>query len=55
MIINQAQIKPMESLTALEVLAAVGYDPTTPKVKRAAEYLELWREKSIEAANEKSE
>jgi hypothetical protein len=49
-VINEASIKPMESLSALEMLAAMGYDPTTPKVKRAAEYLELWRQKSVEAA-----
>lgn len=48
-LINAASITPMEKMSALQVLAAVGYDPTTPKVKRAAEYLELWREKSIEA------
>lgn len=47
---HEENIKPMESLSALEVLAAMGYDPTTPKVKRAAEYLELWRQKSVEAA-----
>jgi hypothetical protein len=49
-VIYPGQIKPMEKLTALEMLAAHGYNPATPKVKRLAEYLELWREKSIEAA-----
>lgn len=53
-VINQANIKPMETLSALEVLAAMGYDPATPKVKRAAEYLELWRQASIESTKEKS-
>lgn len=48
-IIREASIKPMETLTALEVLAVMGYDPTTPKVKRAAEYLELWVQKKVEA------
>lgn len=46
----EGQIRPMEELSALELLAAHGYNPDTPKVKRVAEYLELWREKSIEAA-----
>lgn len=39
----RAAIKAFESLTALDILATQGYDPTTPKVKRAAKYLELWR------------
>jgi hypothetical protein len=55
MIINAKTLKPMNELSALQVLAAVGYDPETPKVKRAAEYLELWREKSIEAQAPKGE
>jgi len=46
----EGQIRPMESFSALEILAVHGYNPETPKVKRAAEYLELWREKSIEAS-----
>jgi hypothetical protein len=50
MIINASDIPPMESMTALQILQAVGYDPESKKVKRAAEYLELWREKSVEAA-----
>lgn len=49
-LIDAAHITPMDKLTALEMLATQGYDPTTPKVKRAAQYLELWREKSVEAA-----
>lgn len=51
MIIDAKNIKPLETFTALQVLEAVGYDLGSPKVKRAAEYLELWREKSLEAKN----
>lgn len=49
-LLNAANIKPLETFTALEVLATQGYDPTKPKVKRAAEYLELWRQKTVEVA-----
>lgn len=51
MIINASDIPPMESMTALQLLQAVGYDPESKKVKRAAEYLELWREKSVQAVS----
>jgi hypothetical protein len=49
-VIQADMLKPIDTFSALEVLTVVGYDPDSPKVKRAAQYFELWREMSIESA-----
>jgi len=55
MIIDASTIPDMSEMSALDILRVNGYDPEQKKVKRAAEYLELWREKSIEAAKKEAE